>query len=518
MKWTTLPTFTESHEALGTSQSISNIHQPRVAYKHRQAGPGTTRPPLPRNPSESLLRNMAMAMQVSDMSSARRGVCAHRSPQSSEIPSAEENPNRYEALASPIRLGPSQSMPYATQFFVPASERRLPISHPSMAAMQRTAIHPSSHHVPHPSINTAPVSASVPLPYARTPRPNPNGPLAPTHVVTKPVPQPPSRPVPVLLSPLKVMFDNACRGIYSELSYLQSSCTAMMNRERKEKEMIRAHYFQMKRERDAARDRVKVLEERRSSSPEQKSPVLEVPHYSRKRAREGSESSESSTSSASLPRTPSPPVGTGHDVAVNDACELVYPPNIASPSPPPVSISKISLTPPSTPSFNVSPTLPSAPQRSATSTPSRDTQRSASYRSGASLKRSPSPNMMPSSPRDSGLPPAAKRRKVALLVRSTEEDAAMVFQQGFPHKENSEEDTVSSSGETDMDLESEEETVDILTGNSKMVESPRSLSNSTASSPSYPRLLPSLHEMYPGYTFSPVAPKQHTQKANARCV
>ncbi|ESK95923.1 hypothetical protein Moror_12331 [Moniliophthora roreri MCA 2997] len=512
MNRTTLPAPTpSSQKVLVQSRPASNIQQPRVAYKHRQAGPGTTRPPLPRNPSESLLKSMAM--------------------QASEITAMEPNP--YEALASPIHLAQSISRtaasqvprmsPYGYQFFTPSSAGGVPASSPSNL-QHPTAIHAQRNaaHTKHTSstlshLNTPTAMTSTPVPYTPNPRrPSPNGSgsiTVSTPVNVKPGIQQSGRQAPMLLSPLKVTFDNACRGIYSELSYLQSSCTAMMNRERKEKEMIRAHYFQMKRERDAAREQVRILEdERRSSSPEQKHSISQGPPVNpRKREREGSESSSSSSSSGSLPRTPSPPAQTTNEIVISDQYELVYPPgrSYTSSSSPPPSISKAFFTPPSTPSLNVSlssiqPTLSSVPPRSAASSPS--SRKSPVHRSsGTALKRSPSPGAMP----NLDMPSAAKRRKVTMVICSTEDDAASIFRQGSFDTETSSGDrrvatsTVITHGELDkVDMGSEGDAIGV-TGNGSVVESsPRPVARSPSHSPKPSLSLPSLHDMYPGYTFS----------------
>ncbi|KAL0571663.1 hypothetical protein V5O48_010303 [Marasmius crinis-equi] len=362
------PTRSEQNISVGAAQTRTTLNTRLKDLP--KAGLGTTRPPLPKTPSAGLLERVSVHNQL--LSSSMEATNINRPPQS---------------LASPIRLTHPYAHGLATPRPVhghgPPAEHLRHIARPqpgcnpypstTRPALQRK----SSPLAIHGSISTITSASSRGSQPAQKPAPLKNM-IHHSHATPARRPQVPGAAPPMIISPLKVMFDNACRGIYSELSHLQSSCTALINRERKEKETLRAHYFHMRRERDAARERLQALEQtsatnppRRQSPPvkqEEKSPPLQPKSILKKRSRDESEMADSEPSSSSSscssspsrspsPRTPSPSF-LPHRVAISPvddgSLELIYPglpePTstrvLTSPPPPPISARKMLFFPP----------------------------------------------------------------------------------------------------------------------------------------------------------------------------
>ncbi|KAG7090040.1 hypothetical protein E1B28_011660 [Marasmius oreades] len=328
-----------------------------------KAGPGTTRPPLPKTPSAALLEQIALYNQQISISS-------YMEAPTSKHPSS---------LASPIRLAPSYTTPHLVHGHghptPPSGQYHRQVSHsqynPHCQPLPRPGafpkLSPLSNHDSNSTFTPASGRPNPTLPFVR---PIPMKLVGHTSNVTPARrPQVPGSSPPMVISPLKVMFDNASRGIHSELSYLQASCTALINRERKEKEMLRAHYFQMKRERDAARDKLKVLEQASSPTSPTAQPMkqetnashLQIKSILKKRSRDeieatasissASSSSSSRSSSPPSPRTPSPVSELQHlylPPIRDQSLELGYPDHteiphrvLSSPPPPPISARKM---------------------------------------------------------------------------------------------------------------------------------------------------------------------------------
>ncbi|KAK1224244.1 hypothetical protein PQX77_012866 [Marasmius sp. AFHP31] len=418
-----------------------------------------------------------------------------------------------QSLASPIRLSPPHpnglATPRPAYGFGPSGEqhRQIPrtlLSHPyasarpvprkssplSMHASSSAMIAPSAH-ASQPVHKPSPLKATLHPPNA-----------TPARRV-----QVPGAPPPMILSPLKVLFDNTCRGIYSELSYLQSSCTTIINRERKEKEVLRAHYFQMRRERDVARERLQALEQASCPSPgsptparqsptpmkrERNTPPLQLRPILKKRSRDEVEAgdlmpSSASSSCSSLSRSPSPrtpsPTFHPHRVAISPIddgpLELVYPGAeaaeitharvLVSPPPPPISAQKMYFLPPpiSTPNPltrnyslpSLSPVRPlELPPRkacSAPTSPDSDNVPSLSFvRPALPRVTNPATSTAPCQSSDESMPPAKRRRTGVTHSRvSSSEKISILSASG-------QKDLVSSAaegspGEDDMDLESD---------------------------------------------------------------
>ncbi|KAL0063449.1 hypothetical protein AAF712_009653 [Marasmius tenuissimus] len=413
-----------------------------------------------------------------------------------------------QSLASPIRLTPPYpnglATPRPAYGYGPSGEqhRQMPrslLSHPYASA--RPAPRKSSPLSMHDS-GSAMTAASVHASHA-VQKPSPlKAELHPANVTPARRVQIPGAPPPMILSPLKVMFDNTCRGIYSELSYLQSSCTAIVNRERKEKEVLRAHYFQMRRERDAVRERLQALEQascpsfgspaptRKSPTPvkrERTTPLLQLRPILKKRSRDEAEAgdltpSSASSSCSSLSRSPSPrtpsPTFQPHRVAISPIddgpLELVYPGAeatetthtrvLVSPPPPPISARKMYFLPPPTSTPNaltrnyslpsLSPVRPlELPPRkacSAPTSPDSDNVPSLSFaRPALSRVTHPATSTAPCQPSDESMPPAKRRRTSATHSRVPSSEKFSIQQDlvGFGAE--------GSLGEDDMDLESD---------------------------------------------------------------
>ncbi|KIK65521.1 hypothetical protein GYMLUDRAFT_38992 [Collybiopsis luxurians FD-317 M1] len=157
-------------------------------------------------------------------------------------------------------------------------------------------------------------------------------------VSPQPCPSPqtiPNRHQP-LSSPIKALFDRTVFNFYTGLTHLQSRWSSAFHKEVKEKEILRAQYLKMQRERDLVLERNRELENRQS----------EVATYSLVTTGDKRPRDEREEVSIELPtpHTPPPPPLVIEEPGMSDpeidTFSLVYPgePSV-SPSPPPPPIS-----------------------------------------------------------------------------------------------------------------------------------------------------------------------------------
>ncbi|KAJ3785809.1 hypothetical protein GGU10DRAFT_353749 [Lentinula aff. detonsa] len=206
-----------------------------------------------------------------------------------------------------------------------------------------------------------------------------------------------------LTSPLKSFFDFTVQNLYSGLTHLQSAWNSTLYKERKEKEVMKAQYLKMQRERDIALERARNLERKHTSASYF---VVEAGGTNEKRPYEDEGDEHSYLNDIQLP-TP-PPSGTiapldslnrhlwnSSPVEGGDPYSLVYPTvSSTSPSPPPppisgrqIFLSTIPLTDSCSSLKQESVDLTSVPRRSQSSSSGSDRESIRSSSSSSSSKR-----------------------------------------------------------------------------------------------------------------------------------
>ncbi|KAJ3992220.1 hypothetical protein F5050DRAFT_972716 [Lentinula boryana] len=206
-----------------------------------------------------------------------------------------------------------------------------------------------------------------------------------------------------LTSPLKSFFDSTVQNLYSGLTHLQSAWNSTLYKERKEKEVMKAQYLKMQRERDIALERARNLERKHTSASYF---VVEAGGTNEKRPHEDEGEEHSYLNDIQLPTPPSSStiapldsvnrqLWNGSPVEEGDPYSLVYPAvSSTSPSPPPPPISgrqiffsTIPLTD-SCSSLKQEPVdLASVPRRSQSSSSGSDRESIRSSSSSTSSKR-----------------------------------------------------------------------------------------------------------------------------------
>ncbi|KAE9407798.1 hypothetical protein BT96DRAFT_84758 [Gymnopus androsaceus JB14] len=256
-----------------------------------------------------------------------------------------------------------------------------------------------------------------------------------------------------LSSPLKYIFDYTMVNLYSGLAQLNSAWGNALNKERNEKERMRAHYLKMQRERDIAVER---LEKSRSAS-------YSVVEIREKRSREDDDAEEAGI------QLPMPPTScslspsdssSSHSPEQDDpAYSLVYPAESSlSPSPPPPPISgRRTFFPSSSPPLSSS-SPRSGPHRiisledASLPPPPASAPAAMSFRS-SERPRSASPS---DSDRRSVRSSSSKRRRLSPLTEdalAAAAEEAVVCASVYIKVEDSE----GEGGECDMDLGSDNE-------------------------------------------------------------